>query len=56
MDSTDENTPDVENRTVASRRSMLIILWYLHGFHVVTMPPPRVSFNGSWLIDGSLVP
>jgi histone-lysine N-methyltransferase SETMAR len=52
----DENTPEVENRTVASRKSMLTVLWNPHGFHVVTMLPPRASFTAPWLIDGNLVP
>jgi hypothetical protein len=38
----DENTPEVENRTVAPRKSMLIVLWNLHEFHVVTILPPEL--------------
>jgi hypothetical protein len=41
----DENTPEVGNRTIASMKTLLIVLWNPHGFHVVTMLPPGESFN-----------
>jgi hypothetical protein len=34
---------------------MLTVLWNHHGFHIVTMLPPKASFNTSWLIDGNLI-
>jgi hypothetical protein len=36
----DENTPEVENRTIASTKTMLTVLWNPHGFYIVTMLPP----------------
>jgi hypothetical protein len=35
---------------------MMTVLWNFQGFHVVTMLPPRTSFNASWFIDVNLVP
>jgi hypothetical protein len=47
---------EVGNRTVASGKSMLAILWNSDGFHVVTMLPPRTSFNIPWFINEHLAP
>jgi hypothetical protein len=41
---------------MASRKSILTILWNPHGFSVVTILPPGASFNASWFIDQNLVP
>jgi histone-lysine N-methyltransferase SETMAR len=32
----DENGPEIANRTIASTRNMLTVLWNPHGFHVIT--------------------
>jgi hypothetical protein len=45
----DENTPEVENRTIASTKIILTILWNPHGFHVA---PCHLRVNGS-LYHGS---
>jgi hypothetical protein len=42
------------NRCV--QKSMPTALWNPQGFHVVTMHPPRASFNASCFIDGKVVP
>jgi transposase len=52
----DENVPEVANRTIATRKSMLTVLRNPHGFHVVTMLPPGASFNATWFIEQNLVP
>jgi putative flippase GtrA len=52
----DENTPEGENTTIASAKTMLMVLWNPHGFHVVTMLPLGESFNASWFIDQNIVP
>jgi hypothetical protein len=52
----DENTPDVENRTIASTKTTLTVRWNPHGFRVVTVLPPGESFNVLWFIDQNLVP
>jgi hypothetical protein len=52
----EENTSEVENRTVTSIKRMLIVLSNLHEFHIVATPPPRAAFNASWFIDGNTVP
>jgi hypothetical protein len=44
----DENTPEVENSTIASKKIMLTILWNPHGFRPLTMLPPGEPFNASW--------
>jgi hypothetical protein len=56
MAARDENATEVENRTVASEKSMLTVLWNLHGFHVVTMLPPGTSFIASSLINENFIP
>jgi hypothetical protein len=45
----------VENRTIASRKSTLTVLWNFRGFHVVTVLPPGASFNASWPFDENFV-
>jgi hypothetical protein len=52
----DENTPQVENRTIASTKTTLTILWNPHGFHVVIMLAAGESFKASWFIDQNLIP
>jgi hypothetical protein len=52
----DKKTHEITRRTVASRKSILAVLWNSHGFHVVPILPLRASFNASWFIDGNLVP
>jgi hypothetical protein len=52
----DENTPEVENRTIASTKIMPMVLLNLRSFHFVTMLPPGESFNASCFIDQNLVP
>jgi hypothetical protein len=52
----DENTSEAENRIIASKKTMLTVLWNLHGFHVVTMLPSGELFNVLWFIDQDLVP
>jgi histone-lysine N-methyltransferase SETMAR len=52
----DENTPEVENKTIASTKTILTFLWNPHGFHVAIRLPPGDSFNASWFIDQNLVP
>jgi hypothetical protein len=52
----EENTPEVTDRAIASRQSMLAVLLNPHWFHVVPMLPPSALFNASRFIDGSLVP
>jgi hypothetical protein len=47
--------PEVENRTVASRKGILTVLSNPHGLHVVTIFPPRASIHTSRFIDGGLV-
>jgi hypothetical protein len=51
----DENAPEVANRTIATRKSMLTVLWNSHGFHVVTMLSPGASLNATWFIEQNLV-
>jgi hypothetical protein len=51
-----KNRPKVENRTVASRESIVTVFWNHHGFQVVTILPLRALFNAPWFIDGNLVP
>jgi hypothetical protein len=50
----DDNMPEIENRNIVPEqypdRSM-----ESHGLHVVTILPPRASFNALWFIDGDLV-
>jgi hypothetical protein len=52
----DENTHEVENRTITSKKRMLTVLRNPHDFRVVTMLPPGESFNASWFINQNLVP
>jgi hypothetical protein len=52
----DENTPEVANRTIASPKNMLIVLWKPHGFHVVTTLHLGASHNAATFIDQNLVP
>jgi hypothetical protein len=52
----DENTPEVENRTVMSSKSLLIVLCNPYGFHVIAMLPSTASFNTSWFMDENLIP
>jgi hypothetical protein len=52
----DEHTHEVEDGIRALRKSALTALWDLHSFHIVTMPPPRASFNGSRFFDRDLIP
>jgi hypothetical protein len=40
----DDNAPEVANRTIASQKSMLIVVWNPDGFHVVAILPVRHSF------------
>jgi hypothetical protein len=51
-----ENNPEMANRTIASRKSILTVWWNPRRFHVLTMLPPGASFNSSWFIDQDLVP
>jgi hypothetical protein len=51
----DENTHEVENRTIASRKSMLAILWNPDESYCVTMLSPRASFNTAWFTNGNSV-
>jgi hypothetical protein len=51
----DENPPERTNRTIASRKSMLTVLWNPHEFHIVTMLPLGISFKASWFVDQNLV-
>jgi hypothetical protein len=51
----DNNTPDVENSTIASARNTLAGLSNPHGFHVVAMSPAGVSFNASCSSDQNIV-
>jgi histone-lysine N-methyltransferase SETMAR len=48
--------PEVENRTIASTKTMLTVLWNPHGFHVVTMLPPGESLNALRFRDQNLAP
>jgi hypothetical protein len=41
----DENTLKVDNRTIASMKTVLTVLWNPHGFHVVIILPPDESFD-----------
>jgi hypothetical protein len=52
----DENTPEVENRIIASMKILLTVLWNPHGIHVVTILSLGESFNASWFTDQNLVP
>jgi hypothetical protein len=50
----DENTPEAENRAIASTQAVLTVLWNSHGFHVVNMLPPGELSNASWFKTWSL--
>jgi transposase len=52
----DENTAEVANRTIASPKNMLTVMWNPHGFHAVTILPPGPSCNAATFIDHNLVP
>jgi hypothetical protein len=43
----DENTPEVENRTIASTKTMLKGPWNPHSFNIAFMLPPGELFDAS---------
>jgi hypothetical protein len=52
----DDNAPEVANRTIASQKTMLTVLWNPDGFHVAMILPARHSFTAPWFIDQNLQP
>jgi hypothetical protein len=52
----DENTRKADSRTIASTKTILMVLWNPHSFHVVTIWPPGELSNASRFIDQDLVP
>jgi hypothetical protein len=48
--------PEVENKTIHSRKSMPTVLWNPHGFPVMTMLHSRVLFDAPWFVDQNLIP
>jgi hypothetical protein len=51
-----DNTPDYPNKTIATKKHVLTVVWNPDGFQVVTILPTGASFNSAWFINGNLVP
>jgi hypothetical protein len=56
MDSQNDNKPEVENKTILSRRSLQTMLWNPHMPHAMTILRSGASFDVPWSVDQNSSP